>query len=207
MYRPSKDQLKAWLAAAQPAENLRETLRQSPTTPLLLEAIRREIPDVAAIPQLTYTLYREFERTGLRGTYENPYFLKRAKLTRAVLEGVSFGLRDSMELVKQAGLGSIKQVRLTGGGARSALWRQILADVMGESLVTVNTTEGAAFGAALLAGVGAGAWASVPEACGAAIRVVDQVEPTVAQVAAYEDLYPLYRGLYPALKPTFEVLR
>lgn len=126
------------------------------------------------------------------------------EMTRAVLEGVAFGLRDSMELIKQAGLGTIKQVRLTGGGARSALWRQILADVLGEPLVTVNTTEGAAFGAALLAGVGAGAWADVPEACGAAIRVVDRIEPQTEQVAAYNTLYPLYQGLYPALKPTFD---
>ncbi|MBN1249299.1 MAG: xylulokinase [Anaerolineae bacterium] len=128
------------------------------------------------------------------------------QMTRAVLEGVAFGLRDSMELVKQAGLGQIKQVRLTGGGARSALWRQILADVLGESLVTVNTTEGAAFGAALLAGVGAGAWASVPEACSAAIRVVDRIEPQPSHVPTYDRLYPLYRGLYPALKPTFDRL-
>ena len=77
-------------------------------------------------------------------------------MTRAVLEGVAFGLRDSMELVKSAGLGNIRQVRLSGGGAKSPIWRQILADVLGQDLVTVNTTEGGAFGAALLAGVGAG---------------------------------------------------
>ena len=125
-------------------------------------------------------------------------------LTRAVLEGVAFGLRDSMELVKSAGLGNIRQVRLSGGGAKSPIWRQILADVLGQELVTVNTTEGGAFGAALLAGVGAGAWASVPEACADIIKVVDRVEPQAAQVAAYNQLYPLYRGLYPALKPTFD---
>ncbi len=79
-----------------------------------------------------------------------------AHMTRAVLEGVAFGLRDNMELVRRAGLGQIREVRVSGGGARSPLWRQILADVMDAELVTVNTTEGAAFGAALLAGVGAG---------------------------------------------------
>jgi len=125
-------------------------------------------------------------------------------LTRAVLEGVAFGLRDSMELVKSAGLGNIRQVRLSGGGAKSPIWRQILADVLGQELVTVNTTEGGAFGAALLAGVGAGAWASVPEACAGIIKVVDRIEPQAAQVTAYNQLYPLYRGLYPALKPTFD---
>jgi len=127
-------------------------------------------------------------------------------LTRAVLEGVAFGLRDSMELVRSAGLGSIRQVRLSGGGAKSPLWRQILADILGEELVTVNTTEGGAFGAALLAGVAGGAWAGVPQACAATIKVVDRVEPQPEQVAVYDTLYPLYRGLYPALKPTFDRL-
>jgi xylulokinase len=127
-------------------------------------------------------------------------------MTRAVLEGVAFGLRDSMELIKEAGLGEIAQVRLSGGGAKSPLWRQILADVLGQELVTVNTTEGAAFGAAVLASVGAGAWPDVPTACKAVVKIVDRITPRAAQVAAYEELYPLYRGLYPALKPTFQAV-
>ncbi|MEJ5312250.1 MAG: xylulokinase [Anaerolineae bacterium] len=127
-------------------------------------------------------------------------------LTRAVLEGVAFGLRDSMELVKGAGLGEIKQIRVSGGGAKSPLWRQILADVIGSELVTVNTTEGGAFGAALLAAVGAGVWKTVPEACRATIKVVSATAPQPAQVKVYNDLYPLYRGLYPALKPTFDAV-
>ena len=80
----------------------------------------------------------------------------RDHMARSVLEGVAFGLRDSMELVRGAGLGAIRQVRVSGGGSRSPLWRQILADVMDCELVTVNVTEGASYGAALLAGVGAG---------------------------------------------------
>ena len=127
-------------------------------------------------------------------------------MTRAVLEGVAFGLRDSMELVKGAGLGEIKQIRVSGGGAKSALWRQILADVIGSELVTVNTTEGGAFGAALLAAVGAGVWTTVPEACRATIKVLSATSPQPAQVKVYNDLYPLYRGLYPALKPTFDAV-
>jgi xylulokinase len=129
-----------------------------------------------------------------------------AHLTRAVLEGVAFGLRDSMELIKGAGLGQIDQIRVSGGGAKSALWRQILADVMNSELVTVNTTEGGAYGAALLAGVGFGAWDSVPAACTATVHVVDRTTPRRNAVAAYEDLYPLYRQLYPALKPTFDAI-
>ncbi len=127
-------------------------------------------------------------------------------MTRAVLEGIAFGLRDSMELVKGAGLGEIKQIRVSGGGAKSPLWRQILADVIGSELVTVNTTEGGAFGAALLAAVGAGVWQTVPEACRATIKVVSATSPQPAQVKVYNDLYPLYRGLYPALKPTFDAV-
>jgi xylulokinase len=126
-------------------------------------------------------------------------------LTRAVLEGVSFGLRDSFELMKAAGLGTLSQVRVTGGGARSPLWRQILADVLGAEIVTVNTTEGAAYGAALLAATGAGVFPSVEAACDATIRTTSATAPG-ADREAYERIYPLYRGLYPALKPTFHLM-
>jgi xylulokinase len=129
-----------------------------------------------------------------------------AHLTRAVLEGVAYGLRDSMELIKNVGLSEIKQVRISGGGARSKLWRQILSDVINIELVTVNTTEGAAFGAALLAGVGAEIWSSVEEACRAAIRAEQNTQPNPAAVQTYEQYYPLYQGLYQALKPTFDAV-
>jgi xylulokinase len=123
-----------------------------------------------------------------------------AHFSRAVLEGVAFGLRDGFELMKAAGLTAIKQVRVSGGGARSPLWRQILADVLNVSLVTVNTTEGAAFGAALLAGVGAGAWPDVDTACQTTINLTGTTEPQAVGVAGYEPIYALYRSLYPALK-------
>ena len=128
----------------------------------------------------------------------------RGALTRALLEGVSFGLKDSFTLIQNAGLGLIRQVRASGGGTKGALWRQILASVLEAELVTVNTTEGAAFGAALLAGVGAGAWASVPAACATAIKITGRTYPDPAQVQAYRKAYPLYRELYPALKPSFD---
>jgi xylulokinase len=132
----------------------------------------------------------------------------RAHMTRAVLEGVAYGLRDSLELIKQAsaGGGDVRQVRVSGGGARSALWRQILADVMNAELVTINTTEGAAFGAALLAGVGAGNWSSVAEACHAVVRTVSATIPQPDTAAVYAQAYPYYRALYPALRPTFTAL-
>ena len=128
----------------------------------------------------------------------------RGHMTRAVLEGVSFGLKDSFKLIQNAGLGELKQVRASGGGTKGALWRQILASVLEAELVTVNTSEGAAFGAALLAGVGAGAWSDVPSACKAAITITGSTSPDPAQVEAYRKAYPLYRELYPALKPSFD---
>ncbi len=79
--------------------------------------------------------------------------------------------------------------------------------MLNSELVTVNTTEGAAYGAALLAGVGAGAWASVPEACAATVRVLETTPPQAAAVGRYAEFYPNYRALYPALKPTFDILR
>ena len=127
----------------------------------------------------------------------------KAHLTRAVLEGVAFGLRDSFELMKGIGLSAIDQVRVSGGGARSALWRQILADVLDTELVTVNTSEGAAYGAALLAGVGAGIWPDVDAACDASIRVTGSTSPKTAAVDRYEAAYIAYRDLYPALKDSF----
>ena len=128
-----------------------------------------------------------------------------AHLTRAILEGVAFGLRDSFELMQSVGLAEIRQVRISGGGARSALWRQILADVLNVELVTVNTTEGAAYGAALLAATGAGVYPDVDTACAATIRLTGRTVPGPASVA-YREVYPLYRDLYPALRPSFNAV-
>lgn len=131
---------------------------------------------------------------------------RRAHMTRAVLEGVAFGLKDSFSLIQQAGLSEINQVRISGGGSRSALWRQILADVLGVELVTVNTTEGAGYGAALLAGVGIGLWQRVPAACKAVIKETGKNEPDEAAAAIYAGFYPRYRALYPALADEFAAL-
>jgi xylulokinase len=127
----------------------------------------------------------------------------RGHMTRAVLEGVAFGLKDSFTLIQNAGLGAITQVRASGGGTKGALWRQIMASVLEAELVTVNTTEGAAYGAAILAGVGAGAWADVASACGACIKITGSTQPEPSQVDGYRKAYPLYQELYPALKASF----
>jgi xylulokinase len=129
----------------------------------------------------------------------------KAYMGRAVLEGVAYGLRDSLRLMQELGL-DIRQMRVSGGGARSDVWRQILADVFTTDLVVINVTEGAAYGAALLAGVGSGVYQDVGEACGRAIRVVQQTAPVAAHAALYNQFYPVYRDLYVALKPSFDRL-
>jgi xylulokinase len=130
----------------------------------------------------------------------------RGHLTRAVLEGVAFSMRDCFGLLREAGLGSVTEVRVAGGGAKSPLWRRICASVLGVELVGVNSTEGAAYGAALLGAVGEGAFPSVPAACRAAISITERTAVDPAARDAYERLYPEYRGLYPALKPAFDRL-
>jgi xylulokinase len=131
---------------------------------------------------------------------------RRAHLTRAVLEGVAFSMKDCFSLLQGAGLGAVSEVRIAGGGAKGALWRKIVASVLGLPMVTVNSAEGAAYGAALLGGVGAGAWPSVEAACDATIAITGRDEPVGDWSSAYASLYPRYRELYPALKPTFDRL-
>jgi xylulokinase len=127
----------------------------------------------------------------------------RAHMTRAVLEGVAFGLRDNFALMEEVGLDSIQQVRVSGGGAKSPLWRQILADICGVDLVPVETTEGAAFGAALLAGTGAGAWASVSAVSTAAVALGDATRPDADRRDQYDRAYRRFRAHYPVLAPLF----
>jgi xylulokinase len=130
----------------------------------------------------------------------------RAHITRSVLEGVAFGIKDSFSLIQRCGLGQIDQVRISGGGAKSAHWRQIMADVLGAELVTVNTTEGAAFGAALLAGVGAGIYESVPAACESTVKITGRTAFDPARTSAYEPYYQRYQALYPALASEFAAI-
>ncbi len=121
-------------------------------------------------------------------------------MVRSVLEGVAYSLRDCLEILTGMGVPS-REVRVAGGGARSSLWRQILADVLGHEVFTINATEGPAYGAALLAGVGTAVWPDVPAACAATVRIDGRVEPHA--VAAYARAYPLYRELYERLAPVF----
>ena len=124
----------------------------------------------------------------------------RGALTRAVLEGVAFGLRDSLELLRELGVDPVAG-RVSGGGARSDLWLRIVASVLGLPLERTAVEEGSAFGAALLGGVVAGVFSSAAEAVAACVRVRDVVEPDPAWAAPYEDGYARYRALYPRLRP------
>ena len=156
---------------------------------------------------LVYLPYLSGERTPYPDPLARGAFIglttrhTKAHLTRAVLEGVAFSLKDCFGLMANAGLPAQLEVRVSGGGAQSLIWRQIIADVLGASLMTTNSTEGAAYGAALLASVGAGVFPDVATACKTAIRTGDATEPSHA--GAYDQAYRNYQALYPALKSTF----
>jgi xylulokinase len=123
----------------------------------------------------------------------------RAHLIRAVLEGVAFSLRESIEIFAENGLTS-NSMRLGGGGAKSRLWCQMQADVYGKPVERLEAEEGSAFGAAILAGVGAGAWKSVASACESAVRTSEVIEPDRSATEALERNYESYRALYPSLR-------
>ena len=124
----------------------------------------------------------------------------RGALARAVLEGVAYGLRDSLELLRELGV-EASVARVSGGGARSGLWLKIVASVLGVPLELTAVEEGSAYGAALLAGVRAGVWADPREAAAACVRVRATVEPDPEWQRVYDDEYRRFRSLYPALKP------
>lgn len=126
-------------------------------------------------------------------------------LIRAIMEGVTYGLRDSLEIIREMDI-PIKQIRASGGGARSKLWRQIQADVFNTEIVTINFEEGPAFGVAILAGVGAKVYKNVSEACDSIIKVSSRIEPIKENVKIYNDYYPIYKSLYKDLKHEFSNL-
>jgi xylulokinase len=123
----------------------------------------------------------------------------RADLIRSLLEGVSYSQKDCLDIIEGMGV-AVESVRLSGGGARSAFWRQMLADVLGKRSVLLETEEGSAYGAALLALVGTGRYASVTEVCKAAIRETSVVEPSLESREVYARGHQTYKSLYPAIK-------
>ncbi|MDH3492731.1 MAG: xylulokinase [Acidobacteriota bacterium] len=128
----------------------------------------------------------------------------KSHVVRAILEGVAFSLRDCLEVFEESDI-PVSNIRLGGGGAKSDLWRQIQADVYGKTVETISAEEGAAFGAALLAGVGSGVWNSVDEACDAAIEVAGRVEPEESGTALMGDRYQAFRKIYEAVKPVLDM--
>ncbi|MBM3794617.1 MAG: xylulokinase [Acidobacteria bacterium] len=131
----------------------------------------------------------------------------RADMIRAVIEGVSYSQMDCLRIIDELGAG-IRSVRLSGGGAKSEFWRTMLANIFARPVVTLGTQEGSAFGAALLAMTGTGAFASVAEACRATVKIVDErrPDPLPETATAYGKTYAAYRALYPRLKPIYSAL-
>jgi len=174
------------------------------------DAYERLTEDAARIPPgangLLWTPYLMGERTPHLDPHARAALVgltashTRAHIVRAILEGVAFSLRDTFEIFKEMNV-PVEEIRLGGGGARSKLWRQIQADVYGRVVKTVEAEEGAAYGAALLAGVGAGAWSSVDTACDSVVRIKSATEPDPKAVSVLEEQYQSFRRLYPALRP------
>ena len=159
---------------------------------------------------LTWLPYLTGERTPHRDPFARAAWIgitqrhTRAHLVRALLEGATYAMRDCLEVIKGMGV-KVREIRVSGGGARSRFWRQLQADIYGQRVVTINAAEGPAFGVALLAGVAAGAWTSVEEACRKTIRVTGETRPSKNR-KLYEQRYPLYRKLYRSLKDDFPAM-
>lgn len=127
-----------------------------------------------------------------------------ASMTRAVMEGVTFSLRDTIEIIKETNNINIDEVRAMGGGSKSSLWRQIQADVYNATVITTNMSEGGAAGGAIMGAVAANCYKDVEEACSDLIHIVNKTEPIKENVKIYNDYYETYRELYPALKGIYK---
>jgi xylulokinase len=175
----------------------------------------RYTKEAASVPagaeSLLFLPYLSGERTPHADPHARGAFVglatthKPAHLVRAVLEGVTFNLRESLEIIRSLDV-PVGQIRLTGGGSKSPLWRQIQAAMFQQPVHLTNAKEGAAYGVALLAAVGAGAYSSIQEACDATIQTTEATESDSSAARRYDELFLTYRQLYPALKETFASL-
>jgi xylulokinase len=129
----------------------------------------------------------------------------RPHLARSVMEGATYGMRDGLEIIKGLGV-PVDEIRLSGGGARSPFWRQLQADIYGQDVCTINAEEGPAYGVALLAAAGTGAYKDVVEACHATIQVTARVSTDPQAARFYDKAYPIYRQLYCSLKNDFAAI-
>jgi xylulokinase len=126
-------------------------------------------------------------------------------MTQAVLEGVAFALRDSFEVAKSLGI-KIERTKICGGGAKSPLWKKIIANVLNVKVDVIESEEGPGYGGAMLAAVACGEYASVEEAAAKLVKVIDTVEPTEDLVAKYEERYQQFKEIYPACKPLYDII-
>lgn len=169
----------------------------------VLTSLAKEAP--VGSEGLLFLPYLTGERTPHKDPYARGGFIgltirhNRSHLIRAVLEGITFAMRDSLEIARDLGV-TIQEVRATGGGAKSAFWRQLQADIYGCEIATLASDQGPAFGAAIMAGVGTGVYKSIPEACDSIIKVVERTQPDENKVKEYSEYYEIYRNLYPGIK-------
>jgi xylulokinase len=126
----------------------------------------------------------------------------RADLIRSVIEGVCYSQKDGLDIIEEMGV-KLHSVRLSGGGARSPFWKQLMADVLNKKIATLESQEGSAYGAALLAVVGTGAYGSVEECCSVAIQEVEQISPDATTAKKYGEMHRVFQSIYPALKPIY----
>lgn len=130
----------------------------------------------------------------------------REDMTQAVLEGVAFALRDSFEVAKELGI-KIERTKICGGGAKSPLWKKMIANILNLKVDVIESEEGPALGGAMLAAVACGEYASVEEAAAKIVKIIDTVEPTPELVERYEARYQQFKQIYPACKPIFEAIK
>lgn len=191
---------------------LRQTLRALDPTLSYDQLVAQAATVPAGAEGLLFLPYLSGERTPHRDPLARGAFIGLTlrhglgHMVRAVLEGVAFSLRDGLVIMQELGL-ALDEVRLIGGGARSAVWRQIVADVLGQPVTTMRAEEGPAFGAALLAGVGAGVYPDVETAVAATVRTATTTTPQQEAQTRSDEQYAIYRTLYAALRPTFHALR
>ncbi len=168
-----------------------------------------------AVPPGSEGLYFLPYLTGERTPHADPFAraawiglsLRHGKghLVRAVIEGATYAMRDSLEIIREMNV-PVREIRLSGGGARSPFWRQLQADVYGATVATINAEEGPAYGAALLAAAGTGAYKNIAQACAATITVTSRLKPNATLRRRYNELYPIYGRLYRALKDEYRAI-
>jgi xylulokinase len=129
----------------------------------------------------------------------------RGHLTRSVMEGITFALRDSLEIIQSLDV-PVRQIRASGGGSKNPFWRQMQADVFGKKITTLEVEQGPAYGVAMLAAVGDGVFRNIEDACKATIKIAAETPPERAAVKAYNRIFPIYQNLYGQLKDSMSAL-